>query len=149
MIQARETILVAQPLEATFHYISDMSHAALWDPSVITSRRTDQAPIAQGSRFALKLRAGLQRLPVDYRIEVFEPHQRLEMIGRAPTFVAHDVVQISRKDAGTLIDWTLNLEMLGPYALVEPLMGPLVRRMGRHAMGGLRQALTEGLFEYV
>jgi NAD(P)-dependent dehydrogenase (short-subunit alcohol dehydrogenase family) len=79
---------------------------------------------------------------MDYVVTQVEPQRRVVLEGRGGLVHAIDDIRFERIPAGTRIDYTADLSFDGLASLAEPLMGPLLRRVGQRAVKGLRRALS-------
>ena len=142
MRRTTETRRVPGPIDEVFDYLADFSTSAEWDPGVVSARRLDDGPVRAGSRFDVQVRFAGRTLPMTYRVTRADRPTRLELTGVSPRSTACDVIALDPDGEGhTRVTWTLEVTLTGWSRLAEPLLGPLLRRLGRKAMDGLAVTL--------
>jgi carbon monoxide dehydrogenase subunit G len=142
MRRTTETRRVPGPIDEVFDYLADFTTSAEWDPGVVSARRLDDGPVRAGSRFDVQVRFAGRTLPMTYRVERADRPTRLELTGVSPSSTARDVIALAPDGEGhTRVTWTLEVTLTGWSRLAEPLLGPLLRRLGRKAMDGLAATL--------
>lgn len=137
----RREIEVSTDAAAAFAYIADFSHAAAWDPGVAESRRLDDGPIAVGSRFELIALFRGNRQRFEYVVTELEPGRRIALHGDGDKASSDDVVEVSTRDARTIVGYEADLHLKGIYRVGELFIGGMVKRMGDDALDGLKQKL--------
>jgi NAD(P)-dependent dehydrogenase (short-subunit alcohol dehydrogenase family) len=80
-----------------------------------------------------------------YTITRFEPSRRVVLEGKGDGIHAVDDIRFSTVEGGTRIDYTADITLGGAAGKVEFLLGPVLDRVGKKAMAGLRKALTPEL----
>lgn len=144
MKQTTETRLVVGAVDDVFDYVADFQTAAEWDPGVESSRRVDEGPVGVGSRFDVGVRFAGRPLPMDYTVAAYERPHRLELTATSPSSTARDVITFEAVgDGATRVTWNLQVSLTGASRLAEPLMGPMLRRLGRVALDGLEATLAQ------
>jgi carbon monoxide dehydrogenase subunit G len=142
MRHTTETRRVPGPIDEVFDYLADFSNAAEWDPGVVSARRLDDGPVGVGSRFDVQARFAGRTLPMSYHLARANRPTGLEFTGLSPGSTARDVIALAPDGEGhTRVTWTLEVTLTGWSRLAEPLLGPLLRRLGRKALDGLAATL--------
>lgn len=126
-----------------FAYTADFSHAEEWDPGVVSSRQVGEGPVGEGTRFDLEVRFGSGTTPMTYEMTVFQPDDRLVLVGRGEKVEAVDEIRFHPRDGSTVIDYTADLVFHNYFKYLGPLLSPLLRRVGSRAMDGLAGALSK------
>jgi hypothetical protein len=121
------------PIEEAFDYLADFSRTAEWDPGVEEARRLTRGKVRLGSRFRVTVSFLGRRIPLEYRITEFERPSHLVLSGG--TFVA--------RPGGTRVTYEARLELVGIRRLADPALDLLFQRIGRLAVRGLRERLTD------
>jgi dehydrogenase/reductase SDR family member 12 len=84
-----------------------------------------------------------RRVPMQYRVERYDPPTLVVLVGDAATTAARDEIRFTpRPGGGTRIDWSLDLRLKGVNRLAEPILAPMMRRVGRAALDGLAARLA-------
>ena len=136
-----EQIETALAPEAAFAFVADFAHAQDWDPGVATSERLDPGPVGVGARYRLGVRLGGRVAPMEYRITVFEPSQRVVLTGEGSGVSAVDEIRFTPAGTGTRIDYSADIRLGGLLRLVQPLLGGQFARLGRAALNGMKSTL--------
>lgn len=138
MRHTTETRRVRGSVDEVFDYLADFTTSAAWDPGVVSATRLDAGPVRVGSRFDVRVRFAGRELPMAYRVERADRPHHLELSAVSPTSTARDVIHLAPDgDRFTRVTWTLEVTLTGWSRLAEPLLGPMLRRLGRQAMDGL------------
>ncbi len=143
MTRLIESVEVPRPVTDAFAYTSDFGNIEQWDPGVSRSVRMTPGPVRVGSRYRLDVVFGPSTTVMEYVVTVLEPLRRVVLEGHGGSVHAVDDIRFEPTPTGTRIDYTADLSFDGLTGLVEPLMGPLLRRVGERALQGLRRALSE------
>ena len=146
MISLREKIQVARPIAECFRYLADFSNSEQWDPGVYRAEKITPGAPAAGTEFHLLLNSFARHLPMQYRLLALEAPRRLQLRGEAEGFRADDLICLRALGNGrTEIDYQADLTFSNRLAGLEPLIRPLMTRMGRRALAGLKTALSVDL----
>lgn len=144
MARYQTTLTIPVPIDATFAFVSDFSHAT-WDPAVSSARPTDGGgPIGVGSTFLLVSPLPIGSIHFHYRIDLFEPPHHVRFIGK--TWFARYTDDITFTAAGdaTSLHYDARFSLRGPLMLGEPLMQLIFRRVGAAATRGIPDAVVRG-----
>jgi dehydrogenase/reductase SDR family protein 12 len=131
------------PIEAAFDYLADFSRSAEWDPGVCDARRLTRGKIRLGSRFEVIVSFLGRRIPLDYRITEFERPSRLVLTGGDSSLRSIDEITFVSRHGGTRLTYEARLELVGIRRLADPALDLLFQRIGRLALRGLRERLTD------
>jgi len=142
MKHLHETIEVPMQVADVFRFVADFGRISEWDPGVVESTRLSRGPVGKGTRFRVVIRSGIGHSEMEYTITEYEPPRRVVLEGLGDAIEAVDEIRFSRSGAGTRIDYRADIRLRGVAGAIEPLLGPLLERVGRKAMAGLERALT-------
>lgn len=131
------------PIEEAFDYLADFSRTAEWDPGVCQARRLTRGKIRLGSRFEVTVSFLGRRIPLEYRITEFERPSRLVLTGGDSSLRSIDEITFVSRRGGTRVSYEARLELVGIRRLADPALDLLLRRIGRLAVRGLRERLTD------
>jgi carbon monoxide dehydrogenase subunit G len=141
MTRLREHIETALPIDAAFAFVADFVNSSVWDPGVATSERLDAGALGVGSRYRLGVRLGGRVAPMEYRISVFQPPNRVVLTGEGSGVSAADEIRFSVAGKGTAIDYTADIRLRGPMRLIQPFLGRAFRKLARNALTGMQREL--------
>lgn len=138
-----EVIDVERNIEDVYRYLLDFSTIEQWDPGVYRSRKIDAGAPQVGTRFDITLNLPSGRQPMQYRLIEAQPNKLLVLHGEGQGFSAVDTITFETTRAQhTRISYTAELSFEGARNLVQPALGPLLRRIGRKAVDGMHTALS-------
>jgi len=146
MVFIEERVEIRVPLEVAFAYYAEYAHIQDWDPGVASSVKTTPGPLRQGDRYDVVSRFFGRKLPMTYEVvSVAAPH-RVVLRGTSASGLALDDIRFTAIDASTTaITWGLEFTPSGLGRLGEPLLKPMLRRLGRESMRGIRESAARGL----
>lgn len=142
MTRLHERIETTLPIEAAFDYVADFANAQEWDPGVATARRSDDAPVAVGTRYDLGVRLGGRVAPMEYRITHLDRPRRVILVGTGSNVDAVDDIRFERSDAGTVINYAADIRLRGLLRLAQPFLGRSFAKIARDAAGGMQRTLA-------
>jgi carbon monoxide dehydrogenase subunit G len=143
MTTLRERLETPLPIDETFAYVADFANAQEWDPGVATAERLDAGPVGVGSRYRLGVRMARWVAPMEYRISVFEPPNRVILTGAGSGVSAVDDIRFEPMGNGTRVDYTAEIKLSGALGLIQPLLGRAFANLGRNAVKGMQRTLDE------
>ena len=136
------TLHTDNPIEQTFAYLSDFSTTEEWDPGTTRAERLDEGPIGKGARFKLRARFLGRESDLVYEITALEPPRRVVLRGENAAVVSLDEMTLEPADGGgTRVTYDASLSFKGPLRLASPVLSMAFRRVGDHALMGLRTTL--------
>lgn len=138
----RETIIVPRSAADCYRYLLDFSSIEQWDPGVYRAKKISPGAVEQGSRFALTLNLSGIESPMEYELLDAIKNQKLLLKGSASAFTALDTISFEQSGDNTLITYEADIQFASPYDLASPVMGPVLKRVGKAAVQGLKTALT-------
>ena len=124
-----------------FAYVADFDHQAAWDPNTVTSRRLTDEPLEVGTRFALDVRMGRGTVPMEYRITVLEPPEKVVLVGEGKGIWTEDTIAFREEDGVTVVSYAARIRLTGFLGLIQPLLGGAFRAIGQGAAAGLQREL--------
>ena len=142
MTRLQRTVFVKCPVETAFRYTADFGNIEQWDPGVSESGKLTPGPVGEGTAFRVRVAFGPSSTDMEYVVRSWEPPNRVVLEGSGGSIHARDEITFSPQDGGTSICYTADITLDGIAGLAQPLMGPLLERVGKRAVDGLRDALT-------
>ncbi len=146
MVSIQEQIEIPVPLKQAFAYYAEFAHVAEWDPGVASSRKHIPGPLRAGDAYdVMSLFAG-RKLPMSYQVTSLDAPNRVTLRGESSTGVAFDDIRFeSIGEHSTRIIWRLEFKLRGIAVLSEPFLKPLLTRLGKAAMRGIKESAERGL----
>ena len=137
-----KTVVVENPLDVVFGYLSDFTTTTDWDPGTVTTvRRHGDGGV--GTTY-LNTSTFLGRATqLTYIVREFIPGKRIRLRGENKTVIAVDTMTFRSVDAGTEVTYTAEFTFKAPARLLAPLLRPAFERLGKQAQAGMRKALNQ------
>lgn len=123
-----------------FAYLADMTHAAVWDPSILSVVRLDQGDVTVGSSFQVTLGFLGRGLVLTYRVMALEPTKRVVLRAETGLLVSEDTITVSPLEGRTTRVDEARLTGKGAAVLLDPLFKLSINHFGRQAGEKLRSA---------
>ena len=135
-------IVIDRPVEAVFAALSDARSQPQWDPGLVEGRHDPEGPARLGTKITEVRRSmGRTMIPESELLE-FELNKRLVRQGGDPVLGrVTGILSFEARASGTRVEWTWHLDMPGPKSLLEPIMGPLMRRQAQGSLVHLKEML--------
>ena len=143
MTRLQETIEVPRPIDDVFHYTGNFANIEQWDPGVSESSKLTPGPVGVGSMFRVTVRFGPSTTPMEYTVTAYEPPYRIVLEGTGGAIKSVDDIRFTPTETGTRIDYMADIALSGIAGRIEPIMGPVLERVGKKTVAGLRSALCQ------
>ena len=140
MITLTETITSPKPRAEVFTYVADFSTVAEWDPGIQSSTRTS-GDGGVGTVYAVEATFAGRVVPMTYEVTGFEPGHRIVLRGIGDAVEAIDTITFADHGEATRVVYSAEFTLKGFMRFLELPMRPLFTRLGKKAIGGLREAL--------
>ena len=142
MITIQETVTTPRPRPAVFAYVADFTKVAEWDPGIRSSVRV-AGDGGVGTRYEVGATFAGRVIPMTYEVVEHAVPSRIVLRGLAPTVEAVDAISFEDlPGGGTRVAYRADFTLRGGLRYFGFLMKPLFGRLGRKAIGGLREALN-------
>ncbi len=142
MIELDGFVPVRLNAEEALDYLVDFRNLPNWDPGIESAAKLDDGEVRIGSRFDVVAVFLSRRVPMQYRVvELDRTRLHAVLVGNSLTVRATDRIAVTPRELGSDVTWRAELEFRGPLALGETMMRPLMKRLGRKAMNGMRETL--------
>jgi hypothetical protein len=143
----RSSIVVPNPREETFAFVSDFRNAAAWDPQVVRAWKDTPGPIGPWTRFVLVTRMLGREVELPYEVTDFEPGRRIVLAGATKHLTYRDVIQVEEVAGethhGTRLGYDATLSLTGLLKPGNLVLRYLLTRIGDDALEGIRRGLGE------
>ena len=100
MTTLREVIEVPRPVEQCFRYVADFRTTVEWDATAIRATKTTPGPIAVGTTFAVRCKAGPSSLALNYVVTAMTPFHSIELEGTGRFFTVRDTITFEALASG-------------------------------------------------
>lgn len=138
MARYRTVISSSWAPERAFAYMSDFTHAALWDPGVASSTMSTPAPVAFGSVFRVVTAHDRRPFIFNYHVTEFSPPHRVVLHADAGNIISHDTISVvERSDGGADIFYDARLTFRGWWRCAHLVAWWTFPRLARRGEAGL------------
>jgi dehydrogenase/reductase SDR family protein 12 len=131
------------PIQEAFDYLADFSRTAEWDPGVEEAHRLTKGEVGVGARFNVIVSFFGQRIPLEYEITEFDRPSRLVLTGGDSSMISVDEMSFVSRPGGTRVTYEARIDLVGIRRIADPIVDVLMQRVGRLAVRGLRERLSE------
>lgn len=144
MFTKRAAVQISRPPDEVFAFVSDARNRPLWDQSVDTEQLTSPEPIGVGST----VRTGLRSMGRDYvltwEITEHEPPGRQTIESTSGPFPTTLAYQLSARDGGTLVEFSVTGRPTGILRLLQPLIARNTQKNLDRGFPRLKRLLETG-----
>jgi carbon monoxide dehydrogenase subunit G len=126
---------------AVFDYLSDFANAQEWDPGTVQSERLGEGPLGEGAEFRLVASFLGRKTTLVYRIVDYDPPNAVTFRGENASVVSLDRITFEPSAGGTRVTYDADLRLKGWLTVADPLLGLAFKRVGDHALTGLRETI--------
>ena len=132
MIKLAQSVTVNRPVAEVWTFISNFENTTRWSRGVLEARQTSEGPMGVGSTLQTVVRAFGRRRTASYLVTEYEPNTAFafEVTSGVMTSKARFSVEPGEAEAGTRLTASGEVDAVGPYKLLAPI---LVRTLKRHS----------------
>lgn len=141
MARLHETLETTLPRAEAFAFVADFANAERWDPGVAWSRSLTPGLPVMGSAYELGVRMGRRVAPMEYRVALIQPDERVVLTGNGANVAAVDDIRFEPTSTGTRIDYSADIQLTGWLRLVAPFAGRAFAAIARNARDGMQRTL--------
>ncbi len=121
MPRRRLTATIDKPIDAVFAVLSDVEMTSRWHPNTVREYWTSEGPVGVGStRRAIAKSFGV-RSENEAVVTVFEPGRALGLRSIDSPIPFSIGIEFEPTEAGTRVEWVVDMEPSGPLKLIGPL----------------------------
>lgn len=133
------TITTTAPPEKVFPYLADFTNATAWDAGTVSCTRLsgDGGP---GTRYRNVSRFAGREIELIYTTQEVE-ETRFVIVGSNATTTSEDVIVVRPTDSGSEVTYTARFTFSGVGRLLEPFLGPFLKRLGDAVVPSMKTAL--------
>lgn len=138
-IEGRTTF--ARTPEDVFDFLADPRNEPLYNPLIVSARKTTSGPIGPGTRFIQRVKRFGRSSEVT--IDLVE-HHRPHHLGwhiRSGGMDVHGHEELTAHDGGTQVHWVWDFAPRGPLRLLGPLVGLAGRRLEQRVWINMKETL--------
>jgi uncharacterized protein YndB with AHSA1/START domain len=134
----KRTQLISAPLEDAFDVVTDGGSFASWNPTIRASRRLDDGPVGNGTRFEWDLR-GFGKVTQELR--EFDRNRQVRIVPHMKQIEGGHRFRLRKQGEQTRIDHELEMKPKGAFVLFAPMMGIMGRKNLRDTANALQARL--------
>jgi hypothetical protein len=134
---------VRPPVGTVVDYLKDFAHAEQWDPGTRRCVREGSGPVGVGSRWRNTSVFMGRTTELEYRLERLED-DRLIFAGSNRSATSRDDLSFAAQpDGATRITYHAEINLLGPFRLVGPLLGLPLRHLADEVAAQMTRVINE------
>ena len=130
-------IKTAMSVEDTFDFMADMRNFKAWDPGVSSAELVEGDAPGPGAAFDLTANG----TELHYVLVEYDRPTRVVAEANTARLRSYDVIEVAEDGDGSIVTYDAALELKGIFALAEPIMRAIFKRIVQKAEEGLRAAL--------
>lgn len=136
----QESIVIQQPPEVVFAYISDYTRDPQWREGVVEMTQST-APTQLGVTTVELLEFNGEAYETEAEVVEFEPNRKVAFRATSSQYPTHGWRTVEPVEGGTRFTYYLDIEMGGMMRLFAPLMGRMFTQTVRHSLQKLKDIL--------
>ena len=132
------TQVIRRPIADVFDAVIDGGSFASWNPTIRASRRLDDEPVGNGTKFEWDLR-GFGK--VIQELQEFDRPRQVRIVPHIKTLEGGHRFRFTSEGEATRIDHELEMRPKGAFRLMAPMMGMIGRKNLRDTAAALERHL--------
>ena len=141
MIRAETSVVINRPLGDVWAYADDPSNGVNWQEKLVETTKLSEGPNAVGSQFREVRRAPGQKIESTYELTEYEKQKRVAWSTITGKFPMRGSMSLEAEGDGTRVSFELEAPPGGLFALLQPIMGPMVRGQVKTDFENLKRIL--------
>lgn len=141
---AHYDVTISSPLsqQEAFERMATVERFEEWDAGITSSEQIAGDGPGEGSVYLLKVRgfAGGE-LSLEYATTSFDAPNRFVVVSDGKSLRSDDVITVVPDGDGCRVTYAADLKMKGAFAVINPVLGLVFKRIGDKAVAGLRPFL--------
>jgi polyketide cyclase/dehydrase/lipid transport protein len=134
-------ITIARPIEDVFDYVADERHEPEYNPQMLRSEKLTPGPIAAGTRFHAVMSGTGVRADMTVEFTEFDRPYRIAEITTMSNMNIRGGLYFEEVAGGTKMSWDWELEPLGFYRYLGPILKLVGDRQERRIWTELKEVL--------
>lgn len=136
------TIATSLDPQEAFDRLAAVERFVEWDPGVTSGERVEGDGPGLESAYVLKVKSFVGAdLPLRYETSAYDAPNRFVIVADAKSLRSDDVITVVPDADGCRVTYAADLKMKGAFALANPVLGLVFKRIGDKAAAGLRTFL--------
>ncbi|MFT6396960.1 MAG: hypothetical protein ACJAYU_001704 [Bradymonadia bacterium] len=141
MIRLDRIVTRPEPLEDVFAYVAEFANVAVWDPGVVSCRKTTAGATGVGTEYHVVAKFMGADAPMGYRVTQWDPPNVVELEGIALVVRATDRISFrANESGGTEIRYEAEFTFKAASRIADRLLRRVFETVGDKAMTGLEAA---------
>jgi hypothetical protein len=120
-------VAIDAPVEAVFDLVADERNEPLYNPRIARARMTGEGPIGAGTQFVAEPTSMGSRGEMTLTILDYDRPHRLHNLVTSSYMDVDGTLAFEESGGGTLLSWDWEMELVGPWRVLSPvlrLVGP-------------------------
>lgn len=141
MAKTAASIQIDRPVEDVYAYATTVDTLPQWLGAVVEVEQLTDGPLGVGTRIRAGGKMLGRRLVTFVEVTAFDPGARFAFTGVTGPFKAHNNYTFESVAGGTKVTDAAEIELSGPLRLIDPFVGPMVRRQFEANLAALKDRL--------
>ncbi len=135
-----ETI-IGRPPEVVFDFVAYERNEPMYNPHMIWAELISGGALGLGSQFRAATKSKGRALEMTIEWAAYERPSRLESTTRMQSADIHGALTFAPRAEGTLMRWSWDVESLGVFKLLTPMIARVGKRQEEAIWGNLKRYL--------
>jgi hypothetical protein len=141
MVKIEESVFVNRPVTEVWKFMSNVENGPKWDRGVLAARVTSEGALGIGSRIEIRRQFfGRQRVG-RLQISEWEAAKTVEFKINVGQATATQRYTFDSFENGTKLTQTAELDFIGWWKLISPLLLRMLKRDGREDLANIKRIL--------
>lgn len=140
MATFQNTVTIRRPIEDVFAFLADFENVPRWNYAIVETRKVSEGPVGVGASYR-QVRSVPSRREERFEVTVYDPPQRLEVVGQLGSFPSRVSYVLGAIPEGTRVTNPVELELRGVSRFLGPVAVPRVRDAVAANLGKLKELL--------
>eukprot|EP00045_Choanoeca_perplexa_P018609 m.293193 g.293193 ORF g.293193 m.293193 type:complete len:206 (-) comp19111_c0_seq1:107-724(-) len=139
-----QAVVFGEP-STVLQYLATFSNTQEWDPGCLKGKRVDSGPLKVGSQFELVTEFKGSKSDMTYEITKYDSPNEVVLVGESKSVRVTDTIRVKPADepGKTVVDYQAHIQLKGCSKVFIYFLNSALNDLGREAMDGLRNTLTE------
>ncbi len=141
MTTLQASILINQPIEKIFNFVTDVDNAAKWQSGIIEARATSNGPVGVGTTYQYIVQVMGRKIETEGQVTAYEPHSRYAWKSTKGPFPLSGGTTFEDSPEGVRVTDTVEVEPGGFFKLAESVIAKQQQSQMEKDLATLKQVL--------
>ena len=141
MIKDSVSIVINQPIEKVFEYVSDIARSKEWQEDLIEAKKTSEGPTGVGTTFTYVRQLLGRKVEAPGQITEYVPNRRWTIESKSGPLQFKGTYALEPGEMGTTMTFSYEGEAGGFFKLAEGVLASTVKKQTQGDFGRLKELL--------